>query len=95
MPTIPPFISRRPYAMAVYTPPFRYQYGYIFDSANHMVADQGGIGEVNTVEGAVAAQVRGWGRIGYMPSAAAIQDEIGQMIADALNEYYAKVRSTS
>ena len=86
--TQPPYGSKRAAAMAIYTPPFRYEHGYIFDSANHMVADNGGIGDDKSVECAVAARVRGWGRIGYMPDAAALQDEVGQMMADALNDLY-------
>jgi hypothetical protein len=81
---VPPFGSKRKAAMAIYTPPFKFQSGYIFDSQNLMVADDG-----DKVEGAVAARVRGWGRLGYLPNGAAIQDEIGQMMADALNAYYA------
>ena len=86
----PPYGSKRAAAMAIYTPPFRYEHGYIFDSANHMIADNGGIGDDKSVECAVAARVRGWGRIGYMPDAAALQDEVGQMMADALNDLYKK-----
>jgi hypothetical protein len=79
----PPFGSKRKAAMAIYTPPFKYLRGYIFDSQNLMVADD------DKVDGAVAAQVRGWGRLGYLPNGAELQDEIGQMVADALNAYYA------
>ena len=78
----PPFGSKRSAAMEIYTPPFRFHRGYIFDAQNHMVSDDKG------VVGAVVARVRGWGRIGYRPNGAEIQDEIGQMIADALNAYY-------
>ena len=85
----PPFGSKRAAAMAIYTAPFTYEHGYIFDAKRHMVADNGGIGDERSVEGAVAARVRGWGRIGYMPNAAALQDEVGQMMADALNALYA------
>ena len=74
--------------MAVYTPPFKFQYGYIYDSQNLMVADNGEIVGEQSVKGAVAARVRGWGRIGYMPNAAQLQDEIGVMMADALNMFY-------
>lgn len=76
-------------ALALYTPPFKFLHGYVFDSSNHMVADQGGISRDNTVEGAVALQIRGWGRIGYMPNASQLQDEIGTIVVDALNAYYA------
>ena len=85
----PPYGSKRAAAMAVYKPPFKYKYGYIYDSQNLMVADDGGIGkEEPGVEGAVAARVRGWGRLGYLPNGAELQDEIGHMMADALNKLY-------
>lgn len=84
----PPYGSKREAAKAVYTPPFRYEYGYIFDSQNLMVADNGPICDGPNVEGAVAARVRGWGRLGYLPNGAELQDEIGQMMADALNAMY-------
>ena len=87
---MPPFESKRKAAMAIYTPPFRYEHGYIFDSQRHMVADNGPICDGPSVEGAVAARVRGWGRIVYMPNAKELQDEIGAMLADALNALYAK-----
>ena len=64
------------------------KHGYIFDSQRHMVADNGPICDGPSVEGAVASRVRGWGRIGYMPNAAELQDEVGQMMADALNALY-------
>lgn len=83
----PPFGSKRKEAMAVYTPPFKYLHGYIYDSQNLMVADDGDM--KFGVEGAVASRVRGWGRFGYMPNGAELQDEIGQMMADALNALYA------
>ena len=70
-------------AMSLYTPPFRYHKGYILDSANHVVSDDGGVEEPN-----VASRVRGWGRISYLADSAALQDEVGAMIADALNKYY-------
>lgn len=85
---LPPFGNKRAAAMAIYTPPFKYQHGYIFDAQQHMVADNGPICDGPSVEGAVASRVRGWGRIGYMPNAAELQDEVGQMMADALNAHY-------
>jgi len=90
----PPYGSRRKAAMAVYTPPFKFMYGYIYDSGNRMVADNGEINGEQSVEGAVAARVRGWGRIGYMPNAKQLQDEIGQMMADALNAFYTRPSSS-
>jgi len=85
----PPFGDKRKAAMTVYTPPFKYQHGYIFDSQNLMVADNGPISGDQSVEGAVAARVRGWGKLSYLPNGAELQDEIGQMMADALNALYA------
>jgi hypothetical protein len=76
-------------AMSVYKPPFTFLHGYIYDSQHLMVADDGPITGEGGVAGAVAARVRGWGKLGYRPDGAKIQDEIGQMMADALNEYYA------
>jgi hypothetical protein len=84
----PPYGSKREAAKAVYTPPFKYEHGYIFDSQHLMVADNGPICDGPSVEGAVASRVRGWGRLGYLPNGAELQDEIGQMMADALNALY-------
>lgn len=84
----PPYGSKREAAKAVYTPPFKYEHGYIFDSQRLMVADNGPICDGTSVEGAVASRVRGWGRLGYLPNGAELQDEIGQMMADALNALY-------
>lgn len=68
-------------AIDLYKPPFNFIRGYIFDADNQMIADDQGQDTV--------ARVRGWGRIQKMPNASAVQDEVGQMIADALNAYYA------
>jgi hypothetical protein len=77
-------------ALKLYKPPFRFEYGYIYDSRNNTVADQGSINESDTTKKMIVAQVRGWGRIGYMPNAEALQDEVGAILVDALNAYYAK-----
>lgn len=87
-PVEPPFGTKRKAAMAIYTPPFVFIHGYVYDSKNNMVADQGGFGDKDTVERAVALQIRGWGRIGYMPNAQELQNEVGAMCVDALNAYY-------
>lgn len=83
--------NKRKAAMAMYTPPFTYECGYIFDSQHLMVSDNGPVGSSTSVKGAVAARVRGWGRLTYLPNGAELQDEIGQMMADALNTMYATV----
>ena len=88
----PPFGSKRKAAMAVYKPPFKYQHGHIYDSRHFMVADNGGV--EGGVEGAVASRIRGWGRLGYLPDAEELQDEIGRMMADALNALYANTAKT-
>jgi len=92
---VPPFGSIRKTAMAVYKPPFKYLYGYIYDSENHMVADNGSINDAEpSVSNAIALRIRGWGRIGYMPDAAKLQDEVGAMVADALTAYYTTPQPT-
>lgn len=84
---VPPFGTKRAAALALYRPPFRFTHGYIYDATNQMVADQDGF--EGAVETHIAARVRGWGRIGYLPDAAALQDEVGQVIADALTAFWA------
>jgi hypothetical protein len=79
----PPFGTKRKAAMALYVPPFKHLHGYIYDSSGQMVADDEG------VEASIAARVRGWGRIGYLPNGGSVQDEVGDMMADAMNAYYA------
>jgi hypothetical protein len=78
-----PFGTKRKAAMALYVPPFKHLHGYIYDSSGQMVADDEG------VEASIAARVRGWGRIGYLPNGGSVQDEVGDMMADAMNAYYA------
>lgn len=85
---MPPFGSKRAAALALYRPPFTFRMGYIRDAGGHMVADQDGFGEGSKVFDSVAARVRGWGRIGYMPDAEALQDEVGVVIAEALTAYW-------
>lgn len=61
----------------LYTPPFRYENGYVWDDNNHVVTDDGG----EFVTGVIASRIRGWGRIQYMDKprgrAAALQDDVG------------------
>jgi hypothetical protein len=85
-PSGPPFGSKRAAALALYKPPFMFVHGYIFDADSRMVADQDGF--QGGVETHIAARVRGWGRIGYMPDAEALQDEVGAVIAEALTEFW-------
>lgn len=82
-------MTLRQAALDLYKPPFRYEYGYVFDSNNQMVADKG---EVGKLKGLIATRIRGWGRIQYMDNpvgrAGQLQDEVGKIVAEALNEYW-------
>lgn len=76
----PPSCGLRSTAVELYKPPFRYEYGYIYDAAHRVVADSDGQDAV--------LRVRGWGRIGYLPDAAALQDKVGELIAEALTKHW-------
>ena len=67
-------------ALKLYTPPFKYSHGYIWDSKSNMVADDHGQD--------VALRVRGWGRIQYEPNPEALQDKVGELIAQAMTDYW-------
>ena len=69
-------------AVKLYKPPFRYERGYIFDADNSMVAD-------NDAQDTVG-RVRGWGRIQYLPNPEILQDRVGELIAQALTEFWEK-----
>lgn len=77
-------------AMKLFEPPFTFVHGYIYDNANHVVSDDGDIGEM---EKAVISRVRGWGRLQYLKdkgfTPAQLQDAVGGIIVTALNEYWA------
>ena len=73
-------------AMSLYKPPFRYFKGYIFDSANNVFADDGGTDE--TIVQNTIARIRGWGKLGYHKNGAELQDELGNLVAEALNKFY-------
>lgn len=69
-------------SIGLYTPPFRFEHGYIWDAKGQMVAD-------NHVDGEDAAlRIRGWGRISYMENPEALQDEVGNVIALAMTEFW-------
>jgi len=72
-------------AMKLYRPPFRYEHGYIFDADHRMVADNDGMDTMG--------RVRGWGRIGALPNTEALQDKVGELIAQALTEFWQKSES--
>lgn len=71
-------------AKELYTPPFRFEYGYIFDANGSMVADNKTDGEDS------ALRVRGWGRIQYQENPEQLQDAVGELIAEALTEFWSK-----
>lgn len=83
-------------ALALYRGPFKFDPhggGYIWDEGakggREMVADRAGGVSAHDKEGVgAAARVRGWGRIGYMKDAAALHDAAGELIAEALTEYW-------
>lgn len=43
-------------------------------------------GYIWDADGNMIAQVRGWGRLQYLPNPEDKQDSIGQFVADAINE---------
>lgn len=69
-------------AVALYKPPFKFFGGYILDSEGQMVADN------DVDEDAHILRVRGWGRISHLENAAELQDEVGELIAEALTSYW-------
>lgn len=79
----------RKVAFDLYTPPFRAEHGYIRDANDQIVADDGAAGEM---AGLIASRIRGWGRIQYMDNpkgrAEKLQDEVSNIVADALNAYW-------
>lgn len=71
-------------AFGLYQPPFRYESGWIWDANNQFVSDEGGPCHYD----ARMARIRGWGRIQYLPQPERLQDEIGQMVAEALTAFW-------
>jgi hypothetical protein len=76
-------------ALALYQGPFRYDKlgGYVWDARHEMVLD-------NRVKhpAVEVARIRGWGRIGYMADPHALQDAVGELVAQALTEFWAKAK---
>lgn len=86
-----PTITPKQKALQLLKPPFKAEDGYIFDSAEpnrNMVADDGEI-ELGTI-----ARLRGWGRLGYLDNGEQVQDAIGEVIAEALNQYFERLEAT-
>jgi len=74
--------SLRAAALELYAAPFTYDCGYIYDANRRMVADDHGLD--------ATARVRGWGRISYLKDPEQLQDTVGQLIAEALTEFWNK-----
>lgn len=74
-------LTRKQRAIALYQPPFKPMYGYIHDALGNVVADD------NTDNGEIL-QIRGWGRISYMPEPEQLQDDVGELVAEALNQFW-------
>lgn len=68
------------HALALYKAPFRYENGYVYDAMNEMVADDEGQD--------ILLRVRGWGRIRHMDDPESLRNAIGEIIAQALTEYW-------
>lgn len=77
-----PVSELRARAISLYKPPFKFDFGYIWDADGQMVADQ----KLN--EDGQILRVRGWGRISYLENPEALQDEVGEIIAIALSDYW-------
>jgi len=76
-------------ALELLKPPFKFECGYIFDSAKNqnVVADDGEC-ELGTM-----ARLRGWGRLSKLDDGEQVQDAIGEVIAEALNQYFERLGS--
>ena len=75
--------------LEIYKAPFAHHCGYINDADGEMVADDAGVDFTSVL------QMRGWGHLtgrGALgldhDTAAEIQDELGDMIAEALTQYW-------
>ena len=70
-------------ALQLYEAPFSLDHGYIWDAKGEMFADSVNGARIDPV---VVAQVRGWGRIQKLDDAENLQDEVGRLIVEALND---------
>lgn len=78
-------------ALDLYKPPFSYDCGYIHDGDGRIFSDDGA--DSDLMLSAYISRVRGWGRLSYIEGKHTpdeLQDAIGEHIARALNEYWAK-----
>lgn len=81
-------------AMSIYVPPFKYKNGYVVDSNYNILADAGSPRSKESVTSAVACRIRGWSYISSKDYSkkllGQIQDSIGDMVAQSLNDFYAR-----
>jgi len=78
-----PDVELQARAEALYIAPFRFERGYIFDAKNEVVADNSDNQKNDSI-----IEIRGWGRIGYLPNPEALQDTVGYIVAQALTEFW-------
>ena len=71
---------------ALFTPPFKFDETYIYDSKGEMVADSDCNQDVEMNN--LGLRLRGWGRLTHMDNAEALHDETGEQIVKALNLYW-------
>lgn len=73
-------------AFAFYKAPFRFDAlgGFIWDADGNMVSD-----DKDEKLRSFIQRVRGWGRISKLAHAEALQDQVGELIAEALNRLWA------
>jgi len=80
--------------LRLYSPPFIFDEmgGYVFDSENNMVSDAyfkfSCPARENEHNKCPIAQVRGWGKIQHKKDPEELQDAVGKVIAQSLNEFW-------
>jgi len=87
--------------LRLYTPPFVFDEmgGYIYDSEKNMVSDSYIKFSCPARDGedikCPIAQVRGWGRIQNKKDPEELQDTVGLVLAQALNDFWEKSQQSS
>lgn len=77
-------------ALVVYKAPFKCRHGYIYDAEGNMVMD-----DHCDESPAAIARLRGWGHLCRKPNPEALQDELGDLIAEALSEFWERHKPSS
>jgi len=74
--------------LALYEPPFKFDgISYVWDANGEMVLDGKDDREKADLRGPIVL-VRGWGRISYMADPEGLHTAVGELIAEALTEYW-------